>query len=92
MLFSHKWLTCKLSDAHCISCPRRAEVCLPYPVGTREPGRALEEGSGLTLGSWHFFVGNAYRECLENGTWASKINYSQCEPILDDKVSGPHLL
>uniref|UniRef100_A0A8D2FQ67 Corticotropin-releasing factor receptor 2 n=1 Tax=Theropithecus gelada TaxID=9565 RepID=A0A8D2FQ67_THEGE len=28
---------------------------------------------------------NAYRECLENGTWASKINYSQCEPILDDK-------
>ncbi|MBV97373.1 Corticotropin-releasing factor receptor 2, partial [Eschrichtius robustus] len=29
--------------------------------------------------------GNAYRECLENGTWASRINYSQCEPILDDK-------
>uniref|UniRef100_A0A8C5IIX3 Corticotropin releasing hormone receptor 2 n=1 Tax=Junco hyemalis TaxID=40217 RepID=A0A8C5IIX3_JUNHY len=28
---------------------------------------------------------NAYRECLGNGTWASKINYSQCEPILDDK-------
>ena len=35
------------------------------------------------------FVGNAYRECLENGTWASRINYSQCEPILDDKVSVP---
>ncbi|KAM7121665.1 corticotropin-releasing factor receptor 2 isoform 1-T1 [Molossus nigricans] len=28
---------------------------------------------------------NAYRECLENGTWASRINYSQCVPILDDK-------
>ncbi|XP_022439752.1 corticotropin-releasing factor receptor 2 isoform X4 [Delphinapterus leucas] len=28
---------------------------------------------------------SAYRECLENGTWASRINYSQCEPILDDK-------
>ncbi|XP_053464541.1 corticotropin-releasing factor receptor 2 isoform X3 [Nycticebus coucang] len=28
---------------------------------------------------------NAYRECLENGTWASRINYSQCEPILDEK-------
>ncbi|XP_045053393.2 corticotropin-releasing factor receptor 2 isoform X3 [Desmodus rotundus] len=27
---------------------------------------------------------NAYRECLENGTWASRINYSQCVPILDD--------
>lgn len=38
---------------------------------------------------WPSFVGNAYRECLENGTWASRINYSQCEPILDDKVSVP---
>ncbi|EDK98721.1 corticotropin releasing hormone receptor 2, isoform CRA_b, partial [Mus musculus] len=28
---------------------------------------------------------NAYRECLENGTWASRVNYSHCEPILDDK-------
>lgn len=34
------------------------------------------------------FVGSAYRECLENGTWASRINYSQCVPILDDKVSS----
>uniref|UniRef100_A0A8C3XP60 Corticotropin releasing hormone receptor 2 n=1 Tax=Chelydra serpentina TaxID=8475 RepID=A0A8C3XP60_CHESE len=28
---------------------------------------------------------NAYRECMGNGTWASKSNYSLCEPILDDK-------
>ncbi|KAM9095383.1 corticotropin-releasing factor receptor 2 isoform 2-T2 [Sarcophilus harrisii] len=28
---------------------------------------------------------NAYRECTDNGTWASRINYSQCEPILDDQ-------
>ncbi|XP_043827929.1 corticotropin-releasing factor receptor 2 isoform X2 [Dromiciops gliroides] len=28
---------------------------------------------------------NAYRECTGNGTWASRINYSQCEPILNDK-------
>uniref|UniRef100_A0A8C3LF01 Corticotropin releasing hormone receptor 2 n=1 Tax=Chrysolophus pictus TaxID=9089 RepID=A0A8C3LF01_CHRPC len=33
---------------------------------------------------------NAYRECLGNGTWASKINYSQCEPILDDKRKYAH--
>nr|3N93_A Chain A, Maltose binding protein-CRFR2 alpha [Homo sapiens]3N93_B Chain B, Maltose binding protein-CRFR2 alpha [Homo sapiens]3N95_A Chain A, Maltose binding protein-CRFR2 alpha extracellular domain [Homo sapiens]3N95_B Chain B, Maltose binding protein-CRFR2 alpha extracellular domain [Homo sapiens]3N95_C Chain C, Maltose binding protein-CRFR2 alpha extracellular domain [Homo sapiens]3N95_D Chain D, Maltose binding protein-CRFR2 alpha extracellular domain [Homo sapiens]3N96_A Chain A, Malto len=33
---------------------------------------------------------NAYRECLENGTWASKINYSQCEPILDDHHHHHH--
>ncbi|XP_060104271.1 corticotropin-releasing factor receptor 2-like [Heteronotia binoei] len=29
---------------------------------------------------------NAYRECLSNGTWAIKVNYSQCEPILDDET------
>lgn len=58
-------------------------------MGTREPGSVLEEGSDPPLGA--SFVGNAYRECLENGTWASRINYSQCEPILDDKVSGSHL-
>ncbi|KAF6085641.1 corticotropin releasing hormone receptor 2 [Phyllostomus discolor] len=28
---------------------------------------------------------NAYRECSGNGTWASRIDYSQCVPILDDK-------
>ncbi|XP_006088798.1 corticotropin-releasing factor receptor 2 isoform X1 [Myotis lucifugus] len=30
-------------------------------------------------------TGNIYRECLENGTWASRLNYSQCVPILEDK-------
>ncbi|XP_077580975.1 corticotropin-releasing factor receptor 2 isoform X1 [Stigmatopora nigra] len=25
---------------------------------------------------------SAYRECMENGTWAQKSNYSNCEPIL----------
>uniref|UniRef100_A0A9J7X6U1 Uncharacterized protein n=2 Tax=Cyprinus carpio TaxID=7962 RepID=A0A9J7X6U1_CYPCA len=28
----------------------------------------------------------AYRECLDNGTWALKSNYSNCEPILEEKV------
>lgn len=36
----------------------------------------------------HFFLaGSAYRECMENGTWALKSNYSNCEPILEEKVS-----
>nr|XP_033787643.1 corticotropin-releasing factor receptor 2 isoform X3 [Geotrypetes seraphini] len=29
---------------------------------------------------------NVYRECLENGTWASWMNYSHCVPILDNKI------
>lgn len=34
-----------------------------------------------------FLAGSAYRECMENGTWALKSNYSNCEPILEEKVS-----
>ncbi|KAF7245762.1 Corticotropin-releasing factor receptor 2 [Varanus komodoensis] len=30
--------------------------------------------------------GNAYRECMGNGTWAFKVNYSQCEPILVEET------
>uniref|UniRef100_A0A674EY59 Corticotropin-releasing factor receptor 2-like n=1 Tax=Salmo trutta TaxID=8032 RepID=A0A674EY59_SALTR len=29
---------------------------------------------------------SAYRECIDNGTWALKSNYSSCEPILEEKV------
>lgn len=36
--------------------------------------------------------GNAYRECMENGTWAFKSNYSSCEPILEEKVFFRHIL
>ncbi|MBN3307698.1 CRFR2 factor, partial [Amia calva] len=32
---------------------------------------------------------NAYRECLENGTWAFKSNYSNCEAILEEKRKYP---
>ncbi|PWA25326.1 hypothetical protein CCH79_00005418, partial [Gambusia affinis] len=32
---------------------------------------------------------SAYRECLDNGTWALKINYSNCEPILEEKRKYP---
>lgn len=31
-------------------------------------------------------TGSAYRECMDNGTWALKSNYSSCEPILEEKV------
>ncbi|KAG9339208.1 hypothetical protein JZ751_024067 [Albula glossodonta] len=33
--------------------------------------------------------GNAYRECMGNGTWAFKSNYSNCEPILEEKRKYP---
>jgi len=31
---------------------------------------------------------NVYRECLANGTWAKKGNYSQCQEILNEEVCG----
>ncbi|XP_025785088.1 corticotropin-releasing factor receptor 2 [Puma concolor] len=52
---------------------------------TETPSMLHEPEEGLAPWWLASFVGNAYRECLENGTWASRINYSQCEPILDDK-------
>uniref|UniRef100_H2UD75 Corticotropin releasing hormone receptor 2 n=1 Tax=Takifugu rubripes TaxID=31033 RepID=H2UD75_TAKRU len=32
---------------------------------------------------------SAYRECMDNGTWALKSNYSNCEPILEEKRKYP---
>uniref|UniRef100_A0A8C7SNU8 Corticotropin-releasing factor receptor 2 n=1 Tax=Oncorhynchus mykiss TaxID=8022 RepID=A0A8C7SNU8_ONCMY len=32
---------------------------------------------------------SAYRECMDNGTWALKSNYSSCEPILEEKRKYP---
>lgn len=32
------------------------------------------------------FPDNVYRECLANGTWAKKGNYSQCQEILNEEV------
>lgn len=32
------------------------------------------------------FSDNVYRECLANGTWAKKGNYSQCQEILNEEV------
>ncbi|XP_061694536.1 corticotropin-releasing factor receptor 2 isoform X2 [Syngnathoides biaculeatus] len=32
---------------------------------------------------------SAYRECMENSTWALKSNYSNCVPILDEKRMYP---
>ncbi|XP_065433773.1 corticotropin-releasing factor receptor 1 isoform X2 [Chrysemys picta bellii] len=28
---------------------------------------------------------NGYRECLTNGSWAARVNYSQCQEILDEE-------
>ncbi|KAG7264029.1 hypothetical protein CRUP_026747 [Coryphaenoides rupestris] len=33
--------------------------------------------------------GSAYRECMDNGTWALRSNYSSCEPILEEKRKYP---
>uniref|UniRef100_A0A6Q2ZMR2 Corticotropin releasing hormone receptor 2 n=1 Tax=Esox lucius TaxID=8010 RepID=A0A6Q2ZMR2_ESOLU len=32
---------------------------------------------------------SAYRQCMDNGTWADKSNYSSCEPILEEKRKYP---
>lgn len=29
---------------------------------------------------------NGYRECLANGSWAARVNYSECQEILSEEV------
>lgn len=31
---------------------------------------------------------NGYRECLANGSWAARVNYSQCQEILSEEVGA----
>ncbi|KAF5903799.1 corticotropin-releasing factor receptor 1-like, partial [Clarias magur] len=37
------------------------------------------------LGVRYNTTNNVYRECLPNGTWAKKGNYSQCQEILNEE-------
>lgn len=32
---------------------------------------------------------NGYRECLANGSWAARVNYSECQEILSEEVRLP---
>lgn len=32
------------------------------------------------------FPDNGYRECLANGSWAARVNYSECQEILNEEV------
>ncbi|EAW93559.1 corticotropin releasing hormone receptor 1, isoform CRA_c, partial [Homo sapiens] len=32
---------------------------------------------------------NGYRECLANGSWAARVNYSECQEILNEEEPGP---
>ncbi|XP_054027217.1 corticotropin-releasing factor receptor 2 isoform X1 [Melanerpes formicivorus] len=85
-----------LLEKYCEALSARTNVTGPYcnattdQIGTCWPRTSA--GELVERPCPEFFNGikynttrNAYRECLGNGTWASKINYSQCEPILDDK-------
>ncbi|XP_051572329.1 corticotropin-releasing factor receptor 1 isoform X1 [Myxocyprinus asiaticus] len=40
------------------------------------------------LGVRYNTTNNVYRECLTNGTWAKKGNYSQCQEILNEEKKG----
>lgn len=36
-----------------------------------------------------FCPDNGYRECLANGSWAARVNYSECQEILSEEVRLP---
>ncbi|XP_045684663.1 corticotropin-releasing factor receptor 2 isoform X3 [Phyllostomus hastatus] len=87
-----------LPEQHCHAATTLANLSGPYSycnttldqIGTCWPRSAA--GALVERPCPEYFNGvkynttrNAYRECSGNGTWASRIDYSQCVPILDDK-------
>ena len=42
----------------------------------------------LTLRRAPSLSDNGYRECLANGSWAARVNYSQCQEILSEEVGS----
>ncbi|KAM8839121.1 corticotropin-releasing factor receptor 2 isoform 1-T1 [Synchiropus picturatus] len=61
-------------------------TCWPRSATGRMVARACPESiNGVKYNSTR----SAYRECMENGTWALKSNYSNCQPILEEKRKYP---
>ncbi|XP_039332826.1 corticotropin-releasing factor receptor 1 isoform X3 [Saimiri boliviensis] len=54
------------------------------------PQPPLSDGSTMRSLSCHLPY-NGYRECLANGSWAARVNYSECQEILnEEKKSKVH--
>ncbi|XP_038611566.1 corticotropin-releasing factor receptor 2 [Tachyglossus aculeatus] len=69
-------------DPACNASTDQIGTCWPRtPAGLRVERPCPEVFNGIK----YITTRNVYRECLENGTWAPRINYSLCEPILSDK-------
>uniref|UniRef100_F7G3M9 Corticotropin releasing hormone receptor 2 n=1 Tax=Ornithorhynchus anatinus TaxID=9258 RepID=F7G3M9_ORNAN len=69
-------------DPACNASTDQIGTCWPRtPAGQRVERPCPEVFNGIK----YITTRNVYRECLENGTWAPRINYSLCEPILSDK-------
>ncbi|XP_025781202.1 corticotropin-releasing factor receptor 1 [Puma concolor] len=60
--------------------------CPAYFYGVRYNTTSKEASGGRTI-----CRDNGYRECLANGSWAARVNYSECQEILSgEKKSKVH--
>lgn len=50
------------------------------------PWLLFRRGAHGSLGLSLLFLDNGYRECLANGSWAARVNYSECQEILGGEV------
>ncbi|KAK2110956.1 hypothetical protein P7K49_010702 [Saguinus oedipus] len=48
------------------------------------PRPPLSDGLNMRSPSCHL-PHNGYRECLANGSWAARVNYSECQEILNEE-------
>ncbi|XP_042188157.1 corticotropin-releasing factor receptor 2-like [Callorhinchus milii] len=71
-----------LSGVYCNATTDQIGTCWPRTRAGQVASRSCPETfNGIKYNTTR----SVYRECVENGTWASRINYSQCEPILEEK-------
>ncbi|XP_044280925.1 corticotropin-releasing factor receptor 2 [Varanus komodoensis] len=72
-----------VTGPYCNSTTDQIGTCWPKTIAGELVERPCPE---FVNGVKYNTTRNAYRECMGNGTWAFKVNYSQCEPILVEET------
>ncbi|KAJ8416034.1 hypothetical protein AAFF_G00380560 [Aldrovandia affinis] len=76
------FLSGNITGVHCSTLIDGIGTCWPKSGAGEMVSRPCPE---LFYGVRYNTTNNVYRECLSNGTWAMKGNYSQCQEILNEE-------
>uniref|UniRef100_A0A8D2LM34 G-protein coupled receptors family 2 profile 1 domain-containing protein n=1 Tax=Varanus komodoensis TaxID=61221 RepID=A0A8D2LM34_VARKO len=80
----HSW-NCFVHAPFCSALVDLIGTCWPYSAAGQLVARPCPE---YFFGVRYNTTNNVYRECFANGSWATRVNYSQCQEILNEEVWG----